>query len=230
MSSPPFFRRHRRVLPVLGAGVVLATFFIREVKSDDLKDLLADIQRARDLALMKKQFDNFLEHIPTKPYEAQRDKYADIRQAVEEERKYLRDIEVNILAAENLTVAARLGPAAIGEVAEMKQLLKEMNAALNEAAPNAWASILGKSSDRATEADRASSKLDEIIPHIGELVTRSEAYSKFVESAVEEKKAAAEKSFKLYNKISYWFLFPLGWLLGLAGKLLGSDAEAVGDE
>jgi hypothetical protein len=61
---------------------------------------------------------------------------------------------------------------------------------------------------------------------VGRLKQESEDFSKYVESAVERNKENAERSFKLYSKVSYWFLFPFGWMLGLVGKLLGQETDA----
>jgi hypothetical protein len=226
MSSLAFLRKHRRVLPVVGAGVVLATFFIREVKSDDLRDMLSDIQRARDVAFIKKQFDNLSEHIGQKlPESLGRDKFSDARIEVDEERKYLTDIASDIMTDEELTIAARLDSDAISRVTEMKKLVDETAASLARAGPSVFATRGRSKEDREAEGDRAIARLEEASLAVGRLKQESEDYSKFVESAVERKKAAAERFFKFYSKLSYWFLFPLGWTLGLVGKLLGQDTD-----
>ncbi len=226
MSSLAFLRKHRRVLPVLGAGVVLATFFIREVRSDDLREMLSDIQRARDIAFIKKQFDNFSEHIAQKlPEWFGRDKFTDAGIEIEEERKYLRDIASDIMTDEELTIATRLDNNAFSKVREMKRLLDEATASLDHAGPGFLAGLSRSKEDRDAEADRAIAELNQVTPAVGRLKQESEDYSKFVESAVERKKEDAEQSFKLYSKVSYWFLFPLGWMLGLVGKLLGQETD-----
>ena len=211
---------------MLGAGVVLATFFIREVKRDDLGGLVADIQRARDVAFIKKQFDNLSDHIPQKlPEWFGRDKLTDAGIAVSEERKYLNDIASDVMTDEELTIAARLDAEALAKVSEMKKLLGEVSIALDHAGPGILA-VLGKGQEeRDAEADRANARMNELTPDVGRLKTESEDYSKFLESAVERKKEKAEQSLRLYSKVCYWFLFPLGWMLGLVGKLLGQDTD-----
>jgi hypothetical protein len=211
---------------VLGAGVVLATFFFREVKRDDLGGLVSDIQRARDVAFIKKQFDNLLEHMPQKlPEWSGRDKFTDAGIATEEERKYLTDIASDVVTDEELTIAARLDADALSKVSEMKKLLEEATISLNQAGPSLMAVVGGSKEDRDADADRTNARLNELNPLVGRLKTESEDYSKFLESAVERKKEIAEQSYKFYSRVCYWFLFPLGWMLGVVGKLLGQDTD-----
>ncbi len=213
---------------MLGAGVVLATFFIREVKRDDLGGLISDIQRARDVAFIKKQFDNLSEHMTQKlPESFGRDKFMDARIEVDEERKYLNDIASDVMTAEDLTIAARLDGNALSKVSEMKKLLDEANVSLAKAGPGFLAGLSNSKEVRDAEADQAFGRLNELGPTVGRLKTESEGYSKFLESVVERKKERAEQSFRIYSKVCYWFLFPFGWMLGLVGKLLGQDTDAA---
>jgi hypothetical protein len=80
---PKFFRRHERLISFIGASIVLATFILREIVRDHLKDLADSLDQAQSvfsirgqldetnlrLRLLLSHADDQTRHIPGKPEE-----------------------------------------------------------------------------------------------------------------------------------------------------------------
>jgi len=224
-----FFRRHRHLLPVLGAGVVLATFVVREVLRDRVKDIVDDIKRANDLAFLTKQFQAVAKRSDLLGKEQAGDEVAPYLIRIEKFSVWIDEMESQRRAAEYLAAAAGLDLQQITLAKDFDARCEKARATLTQLHGDVLSYYYPRNPRDldAPQKQLFDKTLDEIgggLAFLDSFIIQSD--SKAVFRAAESKQAAAEHAYELYSKLSYWVLFPLGWALGLVGKFLGQETSA----
>lgn len=218
-------RKHRRLLTILGAGVVLLTFVAREGVREHLKDLEEDISKAHDLAR-----------------ENSTDDTTQLKDASALLASYLIDKSTPISPRKYTTAITVLGDE-VGRIARQFQLNKEVDHQLKrhsselkrldkeianlywewrEVNKNALYFFFPDHPDdkRNLDIKRALNVADGIDLYKEQVGQTS------VEIVVESETEMAEvrHQYEIATWVSY-FLYAMGWSLGLVGRLVGVTAS-----
>lgn len=237
-------KKHKKLLPIIGAGIVLATFVVKEALREDLKDFVDAIDSAAGVFVIRGDFNSTAFQ--------------------------LRVIEQKIDRVEQVTTSTTKDPFTLLVVNQQMMIFRELHEGAESSLDNAFRlsqkfpngrKITYQSEISKLRADleearkafreegvvvaRASSRIGPDLVPIGEdrisianattglfnqtnsLLTSVQALSTKILREADEIEERKQKRYDFLTKGSY-LLFGIGWLLGLIGKLLGVDAIDAG--
>ena len=240
-----FLRKHQRLISFIGASIVFATFIVREVVREHLKDLADSLDQAENLFAIRGQLystNQRLRQIAHQQDLTEMDKLpkrtpafvrhkAGIDDLVERDISEVDDLESN---QDNLKRLLRKFPSDTylqtlkdhsEELAQLKTERDQMETAMTEC-DNANTPDKHCSWDFMYDMDRKSDELDDKLFWMG--VELKDLSTPILADA--ERALARRESWYGYANIASVILFTLGWGLGLAGNLYQIKGLAAGEE
>jgi hypothetical protein len=231
MTSIRWLRRHQGILTFIGAVIVFGTFVTKDALRDHLKDLVDSIERSEGIYVVRSDIHGLETHLQ----KMERDMIAlrtpegphpELGRSLEREGNVimlLQEIDRNqSIALANCAVLAENFPKGLREeIGGMIQALAKQQRELRDRVnPNVI--ILGPEAGRDHTKTLDKYHLDAVLLDlsIGELVSRELVMANSIR----------DKTQNRYTFASWasYFLYTLGWGLGLAGRLVG--AGDVGGE
>ena len=239
-----FLHRQKQLLTVIGALIVFLTFIVNEVLRERLRDVATSITSAQNLLAIhddirgtRHQLQSILVMLNSKHPQSEKTRVASYYLFMSEKFGFLNDAVRN--GSTNLD---RLSPLirAIpdnGRIEVEVKSLKQEGQTLSKKVNEIWANIYPPppASDPGfvitrslTELEEFNKHLDECFEPIGNWTIKANRMVGEILTKAEQTRDQAERNYKIYTRASY-FLYTLGWILALIGKL-GSVDEALGHE
>jgi hypothetical protein len=234
-----------RTISIVGAGIILATFVVKDVLSDHMKDLNDSLTLARSFYLTQLPI-NFMEgDVNVTKYDVglvlitlgDKEK-GPVRMA---EDKMSASLETNRARAQiiseymvTLTTLITKLPndasdkkSAIGLYVQCKQVMNEVQALQNSQDAVFAAFLKTPITPKAAQQYKYfSSEIVTIPPRIDQISHGASVLTQTVVANLESIVRRSEKRNEIYTMLSY-VLFAIGWVTSLAGQLLGVSSEGA---
>jgi hypothetical protein len=239
-----FFSRHRRLLTFFGALIVFVTFIVKEAKREQLKSVVDSLEIAdgvfavrqdnyathSQLSTLQKSFNKFIEKTAAHD---EREKRLEIYRLVQDKREVLDERLSRVRSSLDSTKAlAAIVPIdnnlkqALSDAQQAYSELLDRNNKINKSLPNLMMAEISVFNDKYRQSnEQVASALFFLEEDARGLQKTADAIAADTLALSEKQKAAAEKSYEHYTLWSY-FLYSLGWGLGLLGRLSGIEGIA----
>src|SRR5712692_7145667 len=222
------------ILTVLGTATVFATFYVHEVKQEKLKELKNDVQRAQEQSAMHVQINDALLGIMEGVIAPQR-RQPDIRSDEFIWRGIENNVQLRLMIEERLRVSTTVFYSIASSLetpeiykAQLYPLVERLMALDKEEAAILNDIQVARISTKRNRREFPRS-VDSIGRHDQKTQEEVENLRKNFDAAIQKLlmvstrvEHESRQSYERYTKLSY-VLFPLGFLIGLAGKLLGIE-------
>lgn len=213
------------LLSVAGVAVVAGTFYVREVKREHTKELNAAIAEAQSQLNTREAIQNVLASVQLMESEL----------ATGTCLTGIDMMEASGLPQKQASIKTRLQWAhELLQAVENPGDLQQRLARLEEASENFSRDVAGiekhvkklETTIQPSEAPRDDSSGPPILiaDHFNEFEGNYPSFKRDLDAEVKKEQDANKASLESYNRWSYYFLYPLGFLLSLAGKLFGIES------
>ncbi|MBZ5530554.1 MAG: hypothetical protein LAO20_03910 [Acidobacteriia bacterium] len=228
------------ILTIAGTAVVAATFYLHEVKREKVKELMAGIAQVQEETLLRDDMTGLQTDLSTikegiwhlgqkrANYLDLEFFWAEINDLIISQSITKRDIDRSLLNASLLA-------ATLGESQKYAPKIKELEAE-NESIAKTRDQLQSKIfSFRTSPANAPKSSLEKWTKELYDedyksniafrgLFEKRDRLIANVTNEVNSTAVTAKQSYERYTRISY-VLYPLGFILGLVGKLLGIEVD-----
>jgi hypothetical protein len=211
-----FLQGHRRLLLFVGASITLVTFVVKDEIRQDLKDLADSIDSAENVFMIRSDSRDIMEQIM---WVQQLIKEQGPRRSVLPPIAYFRSLSAGLNSSVHLLAKVPHGEELDERAAVI--LLKRnkwMDQSLPPLSPIAERPIPRDSAADAAEESRALESWKEVFFLNGEV----QQFGVEVLELAHKVEAQQEHRYRVSKYVSY-FLYPLGWLIGLLGTLVGVE-------
>jgi len=228
--------RLKRLFPIVGAGIVLLTFVVKDAWRDHLKDVIDSIDQAEadysvreDNLALSKLLNNIYQRVR---YPSNQESDVDLIASGDSYQVYLVVLKVQEQTASSLQLVSTLVehlPDEEGKQTLVKDLQRRSDALRDHL--TTIEDIISRWSVTHTTPSVPAPALPEFqtIRHDTSVLS-SEVHTleRSVRKDAEEQKRSAEFRYELWTFVSY-ALYTLGWTLGLIGQIYGVKVGAQGE-
>ena len=237
-------KRPKRLLPIIGAGIVLATFVIKEALREDLKDFVDAIDNAAGVFVIRGDFNSTafqlrvieqkidrVEQVTTSPT---KDPFTLL--VVNQQMMIFRELHDGAQnSLDNITRLSQRFPAdrkksyqaetskLSTDLANARRAFREEGVIIAGSSSRVGPDLVPTGEDRVSIANAGTALLNQTNAVLAAIQTLSTKILKEADDVEDSK----QHRYDFLTKWSY-VLFGLGWLLGLVGKLFGVDAMENG--
>ena len=237
--------RLSKVVTLVGAGIVLATFVVKDVMSERLKNLNDSLNSAEsfytsqtysifvqdDLSYLKQEIDTVLSSLEGKGkgQTEQLEELDSIRAQASDDHlavltEYLQNLATLVSKIPHSKTTANQVEELYGQCTQNWSNLKELR---NES-PALFAAINKNPGDPKAFQNLKDfeTKSEKIAPETSTITTSATTLTKSIVTDLRTKERNSERDYSIATVVFY-VLFGLGWLTSLAGQLLGVKTESV---